>query len=64
MWIGCVRRNALLACEESSAASDRVDLDPGQTECIAYKDTDVWCRAFDVVKAVLATREHLDSSKN
>ena len=61
------RRNQLLACEESFEQSDRVGYeerpDPNVTGFIEFKDSDEWVKAYQDVKTILATREHLSSSK-
>jgi len=60
------RRDALLRCEESFAASDRAchqgaSPRPAQTGFIEFKDTAEWKQAYAELKAVLAGREHIPS---
>ena len=57
------RRKALLACEQSYEASDKVGYEPkanpSDTGQIEYKDSEEWISAYEELKAVLANREHV-----
>jgi hypothetical protein len=57
------RRNRLLACEESFELSDRFGHeekpDPQITGLIEFRDTPEWAEAYQDVKSILATREHV-----
>ncbi|ART79771.1 hypothetical protein [Oceanisphaera avium] len=55
------RRRALLACPESSnlTAQDKASL----LLPIRYKDSQVWKNAYQELKQVLATREHLPNKQ-
>ena len=54
------RLNRLRWCEESSALSDmtaeEIEL---VSDKIVFKNTVIWSKAYDDVKGVLATREHV-----
>ncbi len=54
------RLRALHKCEESAAFSDRIAKDAAASSGILCKDTTEWREAYRHLKAVLATREHLD----
>jgi len=56
------RRKALLACEQSLNDTDRQDEDmpnSPETGMIEFKDSPQWRQAYDEIKQVLATREHV-----
>lgn len=59
------RRDALLACEESFALSDRYGhkATPPAGGDIEFKDTPEWRQAYAELKAELASREHVPSKQ-
>lgn len=59
------RLRRLLACEESLAASDRLDQDrqPAPAGTIEFKQTAEWAKAHHDLKEVLALREHLPTAR-
>lgn len=57
------RRAALLACEESFAVSDRDGLPNTENGRIEFKNTPQWQQAYEDIKSVLATREHIPNKQ-
>ncbi len=61
------RRAALLKCEESFEASDHsvynVKPSASVTGFIEFKDTPEWQHAYNQLKEVLATREHVPNKQ-
>lgn len=61
------RRTALLKCEESFAVSDRYGYElppnPDETGYVEFKDQPQWRYAYEDVKEVLATREHIPTGQ-
>jgi hypothetical protein len=60
------RLESLQKCEESFDHSDRVGMpgapDPAQTGFIEFKNTSAWAKAYEDLKKILATREHLPTA--
>ena len=56
------RLHSLQRCEESAALSDRTPEEVAASEGILFKGTTEWQRAYDDLKTVLATREHVPSA--
>ncbi|WP_390449918.1 hypothetical protein, partial [Pseudoalteromonas sp. MTN2-4] len=55
------RRNALLKCEESLELSDQYRASSHNE--IEFKNTEQWKRAYQDIKAVLATRENIPNKQ-
>ena len=53
------RRKVLLKCEESFEHSDQIDA--SDSDCIEFKDTIEWKKAYEDLKSVLGTRENVKS---
>jgi hypothetical protein len=53
------RLDRLRFCEESAATSDLSKDEVGDVSGILFKDSAEWRQAYDDVKQVLATREHI-----
>lgn len=57
------RRKALLQCEESFEASDRVGYEErpivSKSGMIEFKDCEEWKRAYNELKEILASRENI-----
>ncbi|MDB6064698.1 MAG: hypothetical protein JWR26_906 [Pedosphaera sp.] len=56
------RLRSLQRCEEAAALSDLTQAEIAASEGILFKDSAQWRKAYDDLKAVLATREHVSSS--
>lgn len=55
------RRNTLLKCEESFELSDQYQISTHNG--IEFKNTPQWKQAYQDIKAVLSTREHIPNKQ-
>jgi len=53
------RLERLRYCEESLARSDMTETEVARVDGILFKESEIWRDAYDTVKRVLATRDHV-----
>ncbi len=54
------RLRKLQSCEQSLELSDRISIENIDPKQILFKDSDQWVVAYQQLKNILGTREHLD----